>query len=108
MSVETQATLGEFELQEDVSLSPDQRQRLAEELRHTARRLYWSVYDRGETVCATCGADEPLEVHHRDSDPFNNHLINLVAVCHTCHVHGHKRKRTSERLETWKSALEEM
>jgi len=109
MSAETQATLAEYRSRPTVvSLSPEQRQDLGEELRHTGRELYWAENDREEAACAACGADEPLEVHHRDGDPFNNHLINLVAVCHNCHVLGHKRKHTSERLQAWKSTLEEM
>jgi hypothetical protein len=49
-------------------------------------RLREQVKARQAYRCAACGAScVPLEVHHRDSDPANNALRNLVALCRDCH-----------------------
>lgn len=72
----------------------------------TSREKYWSVHDRDEAECVVCGADGPLEVHHKDGDWLNNCLYNLFAVCRSCHKREHKRRRTQDGLNQWKSELE--
>ena len=37
-------------------------------------------------MCAWCGSEEDLEVHHRDADRGNDSLSNLVVLCHYCHA----------------------
>lgn len=73
--------------------------------RETARSVYWDEYDRDEHTCWCCGSDAPLEVHHRDGDPLNNHLLNLVAVCHSCHRAIHRLQDTAESLAEWKASV---
>lgn len=83
------------------------REQLLRRVRNSARRKYWSVYDRDEHVCQCCGADVPLEIHHRDGDALNNHLINLIAVCHRCHRAAHQSERTVQKLTDWKKQISE-
>ena len=76
---------------------------LRTKLTRSASRRFWRKHDREASVCVVCGVDEPLEVHHRDGNPLNQHAYNLVTVCHSCHVQEHRRRRTASRLESWKS-----
>jgi len=85
------------------SLSP--RDRLLINLRTSARERFWSEYDRSDYECPSCGSDDaPIEVHHRDGDPFNNHLVNLIGVCHNCHQQEHKRRATVAAVSEWKDS----
>lgn len=81
------------------------RRRLFIEARKTARELYWSAHDESEAVCAACGRDRPLDVHHRDGDPLNNHPINLIGVCKPCHHREHRMRNWHEELEAWKEGF---
>lgn len=44
--------------------------------------------------CELCGWNEypeALVIHHRDRNPRNNRLANLMVVCRNCHYLIHKR-----------------
>jgi len=44
-----------------------------------------------ESICENCNTFFPyLEVHHRNHDPSDNDLENLIALCPNCHVLLHK------------------
>lgn len=79
---------------------------LKRRLRETSRELYWSENDRDEAECIVCGRDEPLEVHHRDGNTLNLHMVNLIAVCRYCHKREHRRRRHQDRIESWKQDFE--
>jgi len=82
---------------------------LKNQLRQSARERFWSEYDKDEYACPACKrTDVPFEVHHRDSDTFNNHLLNLIAVCVRCHKQHHKRQYRHESLESWKDSLSDV
>lgn len=92
-----------------ISVSKESKRRLLVRLRDTSRSLYWETYDRESAECVVCGRrNVPLEVHHRDGDPFNNHLINLVAVCHPCHKAEHARRCRRKRVSEWKKKIDEL
>lgn len=61
--------------------------------RHRARERYWGFYDKEDHDCQACGRDRPLDVHHKDGDPLNNELVNLVGLCHFCHNRVHHYRR---------------
>lgn len=42
-----------------------------------------------EQKCAECGAESNLEVHHIDTNRWNNDLENLAVVCKECHDRIH-------------------
>lgn len=42
-------------------------------------------------ACATCGSTSYLHVHHKDENPLNNELSNLVTLCMSCHIKEHWR-----------------
>lgn len=45
--------------------------------------------------CQLCNQEEwfdqpiPLELHHMDCNPYNNHLDNLRMLCPNCHKYAH-------------------
>lgn len=41
-------------------------------------------------VCCECGSTETLELHHRDTNVFNNSIDNLEYRCKKCHDKAHK------------------
>jgi len=45
------------------------------------------VLERAESTCEDCGAQEPLEVHHKTYRNFGGkeQLSDLIAVCKNCH-----------------------
>jgi len=81
------------------------REHLLRRLRKTARTRYWNVVDKATYECPVCGDDSgPFDVHHRDGDPFNNALINLIGVCYTCHRREHNRRDRMEQINDWKES----
>jgi 5-methylcytosine-specific restriction endonuclease McrA len=58
--------------------------------RNTVRRTF--------RACQRCGYDEEpriLEVHHKDGNPDNNVLENLLVLCPNCHAIVHLYERIS-------------
>ena len=45
-----------------------------------------------KTFCERCGAAKSLDVHHRDENPLNNELSNLMVLCRSCHMKMHRTK----------------
>jgi len=51
----------------------------------------YQVRERDNYTCQECGAttnltnDRELDVHHKDSNRFNNQLSNLTTLCRSCH-----------------------
>jgi 5-methylcytosine-specific restriction endonuclease McrA len=39
--------------------------------------------------CLECGAEENIEVHHRDLNRWNNVVGNLAPLCEDCHNRTH-------------------
>jgi hypothetical protein len=37
-----------------------------------------------------CEARRHLQIHHKDGNPNNNSLENLIVLCRNCHMNGHK------------------
>lgn len=37
-------------------------------------------------ICKQCGANLPLDVHHKDKNRGNNKPANLVKLCRWCHI----------------------
>lgn len=68
---------------------------------------FWEHHDRDAYRCPDCGRREShpdvewLEVHHRDRDPFNGALSNLVALCRHCHHIRHGNSPPTGLLD-WK------
>lgn len=62
---------------------------------------YRSMADRSK--CSRCGSDKRVDVHHIDGDHYNNLPENLVALCQSCHVSGHKagEKHHNARLAAY-------
>jgi 5-methylcytosine-specific restriction endonuclease McrA len=41
--------------------------------------------------CEDCGQQYgELQIHHKDGNPNNNHIDNLVVLCKGCHAERHK------------------
>jgi len=44
-----------------------------------------------EKVCASCGVENNIEIHHIDFNCRNNNLLNLIYLCTTCHGKRHRK-----------------
>jgi 5-methylcytosine-specific restriction endonuclease McrA len=44
-----------------------------------------SVKLAAEPICESCGRTPANEVHHRNSNPWDNSWLNLVSLCKSCH-----------------------
>ena len=53
---------------------------------HGIRKRY--AYLRGNK-CQECGVTENLDLHHRDGNPVNNDISNLMTLCDSCHTKWH-------------------
>lgn len=52
-----------------------------------------SIFDKFNNECAICGAKEGLHIHHKDENPSNNQINNLIVLCGVCHKKVHMRVR---------------
>jgi hypothetical protein len=52
------------------------------------------ILERDWNKCVICSKDENLVIHHKDCNPMNNDLWNLITVCSTCHATHHHSKLT--------------
>ncbi len=54
---------------------------------------YWEAHDKETYNCPRCGrAKEKVrrfEVHHKDTNPRNGDMGNLVGLCLSCHREEH-------------------
>lgn len=51
------------------------------------------IFDKFDNECAVCGKKEGLHIHHKDENPSNNQINNLVVLCGVCHKKTHMRVR---------------
>lgn len=50
--------------------------------------------------CSHCGTNVRIVVHHKDRNPFNNDLVNLMYLCTSCHGKEHERLNNLAILPT--------
>ena len=43
--------------------------------------------------CAVCGKEEGLHIHHKDGNPKNNNMNNVIVLCGVCHKKIHMKVR---------------
>lgn len=77
--------------------------------RSEARRQFWGEHQKHEYACPDCGRglDEirhTFEVHHKDGNPENNDMSNLVALCRPCH---NIREGKKPSINDWQYVLSE-
>lgn len=61
---------------------------------HLSSRVRTYLLDESEYSCSECGWNKihegtgkcPLNIHHKDGDPFNHSKDNLVVLCPNCHA----------------------
>ena len=57
------------------------------------RERYWNENDKLSYTCPDCGRGfeevSEFQVHHKDENPANGELDNLVALCKECHHDRH-------------------
>lgn len=53
------------------------------------------ILENFNNKCWRCGSCDNLEIHHKDENPINNSLINLVVLCKKCHRpnHSHLKRK---------------
>jgi 5-methylcytosine-specific restriction endonuclease McrA len=87
------------------------RRYLAIQTRNRHRRRFFETVSMEGYSCPSCGRSYPgadsdvWEVHHKDGDPFNGHMVNLVALCHNCHKHTHSTVDVTKQLADWKAGF---
>lgn len=52
-----------------------------------------SILDKFNNECAICGQSEGLHIHHKDKNPNNNKISNLIVLCGVCHKKIHMKVR---------------
>lgn len=98
---------GEFATPVEVSVGiPSMRLRLRTQKQHTQR--YWEDIDREAYVCPMCDDPEKraFEVHHINHDWLDGRLLNLVALCHDCHVRVHSLDSIRQSLDDLENEFE--
>ena len=65
-------------------------------------KLKEQIRKRDGYVCQECGLPEcsnnrNLDIHHIDYNKKNNHLNNLISLCHDCHL------KTNFKRKDWKN-----
>lgn len=73
---------------------------------HTEK--FWEEYDKDGHTCERCGAEadevNQFEVHHKNGNPHDGSMDNLVGICQSCHwdhhgiVPGKREGRWQERF----------
>lgn len=51
------------------------------------------ILARFNNECAICSAKEGLHIHHKDQNPKNNQMGNLIVLCGVCHKKVHMKVR---------------
>jgi hypothetical protein len=79
----------------------------AQQSRQKARREFWKEHEKHEYNCPDCGREigeirHTFEVHHKDGDPENNDMDNLVGLCRPCH---NIREGKKPSINDWKHVL---
>ena len=64
------------------------------------------VYKKCNFTCQKCGVawDDNIEfhIHHKDKNPLNNALENLVWLCLNCHYLAHHKEDLDKKVRNWK------
>lgn len=81
-------------------------------LRHKARKRYWSEYDKDGYECPDCGRRVSdlrtgFEVHHIDGDVENSELDNLIGLCRPCHNLREGKKPSVNEISLMRDQIEE-
>lgn len=87
------------------------REQLAIRVRNRHRKRFWQEHDRETHRCDGCRCDYATagfrwEVHHRDGDWLNGHPLNLVGICHRCHIATHRVQHRIADVGEWKDRFE--
>jgi len=51
------------------------------------------IFDKFKNKCVICGTEEGLHIHHKDHNPTNNEIENLILLCGICHKKIHMKVR---------------
>lgn len=51
------------------------------------------ILNKFENKCIICGNDEGLHIHHKDGNPQNNQIENVIVLCGVCHKKIHMKVR---------------
>ena len=51
------------------------------------------IFSKFNNECAICSIKEGLHIHHKDQNPSNNIMANLILLCGVCHKKIHMKVR---------------
>jgi len=65
---------------------------------------WWWKLERDKFIrkykkCQICGNKEKLKLHHKNSNPEDNRLTNLILICATCHGNIHNKSRIRTKIK---------
>jgi len=52
-----------------------------------------TIFSKFNYKCAICNATQGLHIHHKDENPSNNQIDNLLVLCSVCHKKVHMKVR---------------
>jgi hypothetical protein len=78
--------------------------------RDMARRQFWADLDKQSYRCPDCGRSSHelrtgFEVHHKDGNPENNEIGNLIALCRPCHNIREEKKPSLNEIKLMRDQL---
>ena len=53
-------------------------------------------------ICNSEGSDSRLGVHHRNGNKHDHSLLNLIVLCHCCHMKEHAKRKETGWDSYWK------
>ena len=51
------------------------------------------IFNKFNNECSICSRKEGLHIHHKDHNPSNNRIDNLIVLCGVCHKKIHMKVR---------------
>lgn len=51
----------------------------------------WGLYKSLMQICALCGSDDKLQIHHKNYNRSDSRLPNLICLCKDCHLRLHAK-----------------
>jgi len=68
---------------ENLVFNTKKRQAVSNELKQL-------IFNKYQNKCAICGLEDNLEIHHKNENPCDNRITNLILLCPNCHakIHG--------------------
>ena len=109
----------QLKYQQACKVANEAYKRYLEDVSDEHSRAYWEAREReattlrereshAEVTCGLCGTHYPLDqisIHHKDGNPYNNKIKNLLTVCHNCNAKRERKTNLSASVSIAKEDL---